>query len=79
MAHGTQQTATAAEQSTRASDHLSEQAEAARQHAADLTKIVNGASRRGPAPATTPPGSTRSTTTNLLTKVGSWLGSRKAA
>lgn len=46
MAGMTQETAATADLSTRAASRLSEQAEAARQHAADLTKVVNGVSRR---------------------------------
>ena len=53
MAGMTQETAATAELSTRAASRLSEQAEAARQHAADLTKIVNGAGRRHRARART--------------------------
>jgi hypothetical protein len=80
MSDGTQQTATAAALSTRASSKLGEQAAAARRHADDLTKIVNGASRthehRTDADADGLSGPPQAT---LLTKVGTWFGSRKAA
>jgi methyl-accepting chemotaxis protein len=45
MAGITEETAATAEMSTRAASRLSEQAEAARNHVVDLTKIVNGAGR----------------------------------
>ena len=82
MSDGTQQTATAAALSTRASSKLGEQAEAARRHADDLTKIVNGASRtndHGHRTDADADGVSRPPQKTLLTKVGTWFGSRKAA
>jgi methyl-accepting chemotaxis protein len=78
MAGVTQQTAAIAELSTRASHRLSDQAEAARQHAADLIKIVNGRKRERGEPDA-PPAPHAPATLGLFTRVGTWFGGRKAA